>query len=202
MKKSTTVTLATIGSIAFLSVIVVFCCFMIESCWGYNKLMYEHLGNSANYKTYTMTLKDIVAFKDGKSVSYSDDETIQEQQVVFVLTAHDYSDVKDFLGARHDPDMSLNDYPISLTVISSSNNILADNGFYDDPPVGKDIVVRASSWIYMDNNFFYIAQLRVANPNRYIFTGKSRSIRAKRRLPYCLKYDALRFARLSSQFAP
>lgn len=159
MKKTTTVTLATIGSIAFLAVIIVFCCFMIEACWGYNKLMYEHLGNSANYKTYTMTLKDIVAFKDGQSVSYSYDETILEHKVVFVLAPHDFSDVEEFLGARHNPDMSLSDYTISLTVISSSNSVLADNGFYDDPPIGKDIVVRASSWIYMDNHFFYIAQL-------------------------------------------
>lgn len=121
--------------------------------------MYEHLGNSTNYKTYTMTLKDIAAFKDGKSVSYSEDETILENQVVFILTPHDYADVEEFIGARHNPDMSLDDYTISLTVIASTNKVLSDNGFYDDPPVGKEIVVRASSWIYMDNKFFYIAQL-------------------------------------------
>ena len=37
----------------------------------------------------------------------------------------------------------------------------------------------------------------VATTVEHIFTGKSRSIRAKRRLPYRSGYDALRFARLA-----
>ena len=136
------------------------CLFLLTACNGYNTIMREHLSDSNNYEYHIAKICDIYYFDDDNQKVrdfYSDG--FSEQSVVFELVFDDYDVVKTFLGAEPNPDVPLNEFKFQFRVTSENSKILMRNGFYDIVKTDKKMLIKASSFIYMDNNYFYIAEV-------------------------------------------
>ncbi len=146
--------------ISFL-LIVTSLCVLLSSCSGYNKVMREHLSNSENYHNYTATLVDMY-YEDtsnGEIHRNFDGEDCIDSDVTIIVTFETAEHVSAFLGGTPNTEKSLEDYKFSLRINSANNKILFENGFYENVSLGDKINIISSNWIYMDNDFFYVAQI-------------------------------------------
>ena len=133
----------------------------LVSCSGYNKIMRDHLSNPENYQVYEAILTDIY-YRDPVTKEDFDDlenSEITDYETVFIVTFETTEDVRAFLGGTPNPDIPLQEFDFALHVNSDNSKILHSNGFYDSVSLGDKITVTVSSWIYMNRDFFYIAQL-------------------------------------------
>jgi hypothetical protein len=56
-------------------------------------------------------------------------------------------------------DIPLEEYKFQFRVTKDNSNLLSSNGFYNCVSLEAKISVKVSSYIYMDSEFFYIAQV-------------------------------------------
>lgn len=153
MKRSLTVLLA------LLLILLMTTC--STACSGYNGVMYGYLKDRDNYATYTVTVTEICAWDSKYLEKTTDlaDERFENGHIVFCCIFDSYEAVSAFLGTAANEEVPLSDYPISLEITPKSHAALTEAGFYEAFTVGDTLEITASSLIYMDGEFFYIAGL-------------------------------------------
>ena len=126
----------------FSFVILISC---LSACSGYNKRMRDHLSDSENYQTIDVVLKDIY-YQDPKTydIVYDfDPAEISDCNIVFRVT----------------DESSLEKNELIFEVTPENHRILCENGFYEKVSTGEEITIKATTWIYMDGYFYFIASV-------------------------------------------
>lgn len=132
--------------------------FLLPSCSGYNSKMRNHLSDETNYHSYRGTICDIYYLDaENNKISLLSTNEIPECDVMIELTFDDRDTVTKFLGMDPNPERSLDEYEFAFDITKENNQILAENGFYDTVAANTPIEITASSFIYMDANFFFTA---------------------------------------------
>ena len=108
----------------------------MTACSGYNGIMREHLSNKDNYY-------DV----DAVFCSY---EKVDDRIYLYV-TAEDKS--------AFDPSGSNNE-EIRLELVGDNCDILEEYLANNEIREGDKITVKCSTWIYMDSDFYYIAEIK------------------------------------------
>ena len=108
----------------------------ITACGGYNRIMREHLSNKDNYY-------DVDAiFCSYKKV---------DDRIYLYVTVEDKS--------AFDPSESNNE-EIRLELVGDNCDILDECLANNEIREGDKITVKCSTWIYMDSNFYYVAEIK------------------------------------------
>ena len=142
--------------------------FLLTSCSRYNSIMRDHLSDKTNYNSYRGEICDIYYFDaENKKTSLLLSDEVPECDVLIELTFDDRDTVKKFLGAEPNPEWSLDEYKFTFDITKENNQILVTNGFYEAVDVNTQIEITASSFIYMDSNFFFIAAVTY-NESEYL----------------------------------
>ena len=145
--------------IATISCLFVFL-FLLTSCSGYNSIIRDHLSDEANYNSYHGEICDIYYFDaNNKKVSLLSTVENPNCDVVIELTFDDCDVVRQFLGGNPNPEWSLDQYTFSFDITKENNQILFENEFYDTVVTNTLIELTASSFIYMDSDFFFVAAI-------------------------------------------
>ena len=108
----------------------------MTSCSGYNGIMREHLINEDNY--YDV---DAIFFSYKKV----------DDRIYLYVTVEDKS--------TFDPSESNNE-EIRLELVGDNCDILDECLANNEIREGDKITVKCSTWIYMDSNFYYIAEIK------------------------------------------
>ena len=145
-----------IGFIIFFAILLT----SFSSCTGYNQIMYNHLSNPDNYRTFEAVIVDLFYQNSNRDIVRNFESTeFLEYEVVIYIEFESYEDISVFLGGNANTAIPVEDFEISLEISVDNSNILYENGFYKDIAMGDIINVTSSSWIYMDANFFYVAHI-------------------------------------------
>ena len=141
------------------------CVLLCSSCFifgGYNGLMIDYLSTEENYKYFRAKLVDFYYYKPltHEWVDGFTGEDFAKQDVYFVIQLYNYEDMRGFVGGTPREDIPVEEHRFSLEVTERNCKELMNNGFFEDFQLGDDIEIRASDWIYMDGNFFFIAELK------------------------------------------
>ena len=153
--------------------ITVILCFLVvfsllTSCSGYNSLMRNYLSDETNYHSFCGTICDVYYFDaENNKVSLLESDVIPECDVVIKLTFDDRDVIRKFLGGEPNPEWSLDEYKFSFDITKENNQILVTNGFYEAVDMNTQIEITASSFIYMDSDFFFIAAVTY-NESEYL----------------------------------
>ncbi len=116
--------------------------FLFSSCRGYNAIMRDHLGDIENYTEYACTF-------------------IDENGSLFVVSlTNEPKDNMIYNNSFHEEYQKNVSF---LTIIETNITILSESGFFDEIKSGDNIFVKASPFIYMDTNFFFIIGVRSEN---------------------------------------
>ncbi|MBQ8579195.1 MAG: hypothetical protein IJ448_00685 [Oscillospiraceae bacterium] len=126
--------------------IVMFFALLLSACTGFNDIMYDHLSSANNYAPYRANVQELICKEDNT--------------LIIKVTFNDYDVVRNFLGGSPNQEIPLNEYVFSLTVAAENVIILRENGFFDAVSVNDSIEVSATSFIYSDSEFFYVAAVR------------------------------------------
>ncbi len=142
--------------------------FLLTSCSGYNSFMRKHLSDETNYASFRGEICDIYYFDaENNKVSILSSDKLPECDVVLELVFEDYDTVKTFLGGEPNPDYALNTFKFQFRITKENNQILMENGFYDTVTINTPIDITASSFIYMDSDFFFIGAVKY-NKTEYL----------------------------------
>lgn len=116
------------------------------SCYGYNAIMYDYLSKEEHYLLYEGTLADSPAeFVEGEELLLS-----------LQLTETYLQDNPNLLyNSRKEGEY----YISSFTICAENAKVLYENHFFDEVDAGTVLRVRATSWIYMDGDFFFICAI-------------------------------------------
>ncbi len=132
------------------------------SCSGYNRTMRDHLENADNYKTYEVILKDFYYIDPSTNEKKRDitDQAFLDNDIIFEVSFfNSFEELRPFLGGPPNEDVPLEEYKFQFLIMKNNSNILSSNDLYKHITVGEKISVKVSDYIYMDSNYFYIAQL-------------------------------------------
>ena len=146
-----------IGYVLILTLLLV----CISSCSGYNKIMRDHLSNPANYQTFDVVLTDM-CYQDPsnhKILRDFDKQDFLNYDITIYVTFETIEDISAFLGHSPNLDIPLEEYEISLHIPRDNSKVLFNNGFYENISSGDKITITSSNWVYMDSDFFYVAQV-------------------------------------------
>ena len=141
---------------------------LLTSCSGYNTQMRNHLSDEENYHSFCGIICDIYYFDaENKKVSLLASDVIPDCDVVVELTFDERDTIKKFLGSEPNSEWSLAEYKFAFDITKENNQILVENGFYDTVVTNTLIEITASSYIYMDSNFFFVAAVNY-NETEYL----------------------------------
>lgn len=129
---------------------------------GYNKIMYDHLCDESNYKEYTATIVDIFYEYDKNVLSDSFEiARITDAKCVYLdVSFESKEEIAHFYGVSEDSlGKDISEYIVRLEIISKNNELLFQNGFYDNVKIGYTVELKASSLIYQDGEFFYVSSI-------------------------------------------
>ena len=122
--------------------------------------MRKHLSDEMNYHSYHGIICDAYYFDaDNKKISLLSSDAIPDCDVILELTFDDRDIIKKFLGSEPNSEWSFAEYKFAFDITKENNQILVENGFYDTISMDTSIEIAASSYIYMDSNFFFIAAI-------------------------------------------
>ena len=151
----------------------------LASCSGYNRVMREHLKNADNYQAREMILKDFYYIDPSTQEKKRDfaDQAFGDNDIIFeVAFGKSVEELILFSGHTFEEDAELELYQFQLRVIPSNSQILLENGFFDRIAVDEKISFKASDYIYMDSEYFYIAQLEYADTEYLSFDDGLKNI--------------------------
>ena len=145
-----------------LTIIVTLLLVCLSSCSGYNKIMIAHLSAPENYHTYKAVVVDMY-YQNPQTRellrNFASSDCCEQDVTIVIKLWENIEEILPFLGSNPDPDVPLESYEISLFITADNSKVLYENGFYEAVSIGDKIEVTASNWIYMDGNFFYVAQV-------------------------------------------
>lgn len=152
------VTMKRIVSMIAVATLVLIC---VSSCAGYNKIMRDHLSTPDNYHKFEAIVADVFYLnpKTREIQRNFDTPDFLDLDVTIYIQFEDYENVSAFLGRTSNPDIPLDEHEYSLCIPAANSKILYENGFYKNVSAGDKISVMSSNWIYMDSDFFYVAQV-------------------------------------------
>lgn len=108
----------------------------MTACNGYNGIMREHLSDEDNYQDIEATF---CSYKEA-------DDQIYLYVSVDDKSAFDSSE--------------MNSKEIRLELVGDNCNVLSEVLAKEEIREGDRITVKCSTWIYMDSNFYYVAELK------------------------------------------
>jgi len=113
---------------------------------GYNSLMRNELGNPDNYASVDASYQSAYYWASEGKVEIDSENFDDAEDLIYIdcLFKSSY-------------DGSENIYFIQ--VIDSNTEILAQNGFFDEVSEGMTLSVRADFFMYMDNEFYFVASI-------------------------------------------
>ncbi len=120
---------------------------LLTGC-GYNPIMYNHLSDRSNYKTYTVRIEKII-YPGANS-----------DEAFLWVTFPSYEAVDQFEGYEVDREKPLSEYVEVFSLCPENHRSVTESQFYDEISVGDTIDITASDWIYMDGYFYYIIGVR------------------------------------------
>lgn len=146
----------------YLFIIAAILLICLTSCSGYNRIMRDHLSAPENYYTQTVTIVDMY-YQDSQTReicrNFSSSDCYGQDITLVIQLWSNLEEILPFLGSTPDPDAPGEIYQIGLTITANNSKVLYENGFYEAVSSGDEIEVTTSNLIYMDSNFFYIAQI-------------------------------------------
>ena len=148
--------------IACLAVIFALALVSLTSCSGYNKTMRDYLGNADNYQVCEVFLKDLYYIDPSTNEKVRDfsSDDFHDNDIIFEVSFFNgIEELRPFLGGMPNTDIPLEEYKFQFRVTKDNSNLLSSNGFYNCVSLEAKISVKVSSYIYMDSEFFYIAQV-------------------------------------------
>ena len=136
---------------------------VVSSCTGYNKIMYDYLSDSNNYKTYHIEINNFYYFNYDenhlKLINFKQNLESQYDKIYFSI-----SELENFDGGNYlINDEELSDYMVLLQIEYNNYKILLENNFFADYKLHDSLMVTVSSLIYMDTNFYYISSVTYNN---------------------------------------
>ncbi len=146
--------IASILTICFVFAAVLF------DCSGYNKIIRDHLANAENYQSYDVTVTQIYYSDENNGIyqNYTAPD-FPCHDIYLKVQFHSLEDISGFLGGTPNPKYSPDEYQFNLMMLKENAEIAASNGLFESISLNSVVSVRASDLIYMDGDFFYIAQL-------------------------------------------
>lgn len=118
-------------------------CLSLASCGGYNTLMRNRLSNENSYISIEAQFYDYKDFEDGMYVYVKGNES---------MNAEDGSRLFEF--CPHDQNI------VQLELIGGNYEALKETFANGEISSGTHLEMKCSNWIYMDTNFYYIAELK------------------------------------------
>lgn len=145
---------------------------LLNSCNGYNNIMYKYLSNEDNYVSVSGVVEEIYFYEgDGIFSDWSGSaDSVPESEYVMYISIHfmNEEDYLTFSGASsmaEEYDLTSVDW--TFEIIMPNAEIMIQEGLLEDISIGNEITVTVSNWIYMDGNFFEIIELTY-NENTYL----------------------------------
>ncbi len=137
--------------------------FLLSSCTGYNKIMYDHLSNANNYKTYHIEIKNFYYFNDDDNhfdlIDFEQNLDLKNDLIYFAIIELD-----NFCGGNYlIEDGEFSDYMVLLQIEYNNYKILFENNFFKDYKLNDSLIINSSCWIYMDSNFYYVSSVTYNN---------------------------------------
>ncbi len=119
---------------------------LLSACSGYNFAMVRHLGDMKNYREYECTLLAAEETEEGMylTVSLSEEPTDDLQYDYFYSEAYQANTT-------------------TMRLIQENAIRLEASGFFDTTAPKEVITIKASPYIYMDGNFFYIIAIKAGD---------------------------------------
>ena len=90
---------------------------------------------------------------------FTDREFFENDVILEVSFFNSVEELIPFLGHTPDENTSLDVYTVQFRLTDHNCNVLASNNFFTNVNIGQRICVRASDFIYMDSEYFLVAQL-------------------------------------------
>lgn len=137
----------------FWGLLIVTVLFVMTACNGYNKIMREHLGDADNYSVVDATF-----------CSY---EEVKDRIYLYVSI----EDKSDFDGSE------INSKEIRLELVGDNVDALREALTKEEIHEGDKITVKCSTLIYMDSNFYYIAEFKFQDKTLLSFDDGLKNIR-------------------------
>ena len=118
-------------------------CLYLTSCNGYNNIMRNHLSNEKSYISIKAEFYDYKDYEDRMYIYIIDKEA---------TCTEDGSHLFEFYFYEEDI--------IQLELIGENYNTLKEEFINKEISSGMYFEIKCSNWIYMDTNFYYIAELK------------------------------------------
>lgn len=115
---------------------------------GYNGIMRKYLSEPNNYNNLNLFVYE---------VNYFDNDT-NKFTPLNSAENFDYKNNEIFLNCKYEESKS-EEQLITFSIIGANALILYQNGFFDKIEAEELISVKSTEWIYMDTNFFFIAEV-------------------------------------------
>lgn len=144
--------LSVAGAVAFALCAYALYCFIAFLSGGYNNLMYKYLSNADNYKEFSLHYK---------TAYYYDRDTRKQVAIDANTTANDIK-YNVYLVCYVNSDNDEQASEMRFELCNANARALVTNGLFDDISQGDEIRLRATQWIYMDNDFMFIADVEYA----------------------------------------
>lgn len=120
---------------------------------GYNSIMYKFLSNADNYTSINLTYKRAYYYNQSIYEQVNIDGKTVQNDILGNIYLECYKNNSDSGQATQ----------VKFEIFPLNNDILIQNNFYNDIAEDAEITVRATQWIYMDNKFYFIAEIEYAN---------------------------------------
>lgn len=136
--------------------------FNLTSC-GFNSIMYRHLSNANNYKTYEVVIDYIFVYDKHPHCLEIYNEMAHDESVLSKDVSFGISSLDGFYYYEYTPnngDDSI--WTILLDVSDENSKILLENNFYKDYSIGQVVTIQCSNWTYMDTNYYYVIDVEYA----------------------------------------
>lgn len=145
------------GRKALLVLLCLVLAFNFTACTGYNGIMYKHLSNVKNYRTYEITIEKIYVVNKETEKLEEYDQTVHDEGHLNATVYFGISELDGFYGGEYIlNDGSKTDNIVLLRVLAENSKILVENDFYNNFSRGAHIEIQVSNWVYMDTKFYYV----------------------------------------------
>ncbi len=121
---------------------------LLTSCGGrgFNYIMRDHLSDIDNYTEYECIYKGVEEGYYNLELAVSFSETPKDDLACGIYFSEEYQADVTF-----------------IEIIDANEMILIENGFFEDVQTNSEITIKASPFIYMDTNFYFVISVQVGD---------------------------------------